>query len=431
MIKWFKICLKWGGGATLVFFLLLTSYSTARAGILDDLKAKIDDRQGIIQQLETEIKQYQGAIQKTQVEKSTLNGELQKINATDKQLTTQLKTTETKISSTNATINQLTTEIKTKEQQVNSDQIALSEALRQLAEQDRVNLLGALLTYDHTAELWTSLSSLDQFQNSLNQRIESLNLAKLDLATKKGQTESEQKKLGELKGQLDDQKKIVAQNKDQKNKLLAETKSKEAAYQQLLADRLKKKEAVESEISSLEAQIKTVIDPSSVPSSGKGVLKWPLAKIIITQYFGNTAFASANPQVYNGKGHNGVDFGTPVGTPVMAARQGTVLGFGDTDLTCPSASYGRWVLIKHDNGLTSLYAHLSVIKVSKGDSVDMGQVIGYSGNTGYSTGPHLHFTVFASEAVEISTLKSKVAGCGTYTLPISPTSGYLNPLSYL
>ncbi len=431
MTKWFKLTLKWGGGAALVFLLLLASSHPARAGILDDLKAKIDDRQGIIQRLEEEIKQYQGAIQKTQVEKNTLNTELKKIDLTDKQLTTQLKVTETNISSTNLTINKLSTEIKTKEQEIGEHQVALGETLRQLADKDQVSLMEALLTYERTAELWGDLAVMDQFQSSVNQRIAGLDSAKRDLAAKKDQTEAEQKRLDALKDQLADEKKIVAQNKNDKNKLLTETKSKEKAYQELLADRMKKKEAVESEIASLESQIKTVVDPSSLPSTGKGVLKWPLAKIIITQYFGNTSFTSANPQVYNGKGHNGVDFGTPVGSAVMAARGGTIMGSGNTDLACPGASYGQWILIKHDNGLSTLYAHLSVIKAVTGASVSTGDLIGYSGNTGYSTGPHLHFTLFASEAVSISTLKSRVKGCGTYTLPLSSQSGYLNPLSYL
>ncbi|MDO8183775.1 MAG: peptidoglycan DD-metalloendopeptidase family protein [bacterium] len=426
-----QIKAKIGSGFLVLVILVLNQGQTARAGILDDLKAKIDDRQGIIQKLEQEIKQYQGALQKTQVEKNTLNTELKKIDLTDKHLTTELKVTETKISSTNLTINKLSYEIKTKEEEIGQHQLALAETLRQLADQDQIGLMEALLTYTDTAEMWGDLAILDQFQNSVNKRIVSLDSARRDLNTKKGATETEQKRLDDLKGQLADEKKLVVQNKNEKNKLLTETKSKESAYQSLLADRIKKKEAVENEIADLESQIKVVVDPSSLPSTGKGVLKWPLAKIIITQYFGNTAFASANPQVYNGKGHNGVDFGTPVGTPVMAARGGTILGSGNTDLTCPGASYGQWVLIKHDNGLATLYAHLSVIKAVTGASVSTGELVGYSGNTGYSTGPHLHFTLFASEAVAIGTLKSRVKGCGTYTLPLSSQSGYLNPLSYL
>ena len=169
---------------------------------------------------------------------------------------------------------------------------------------------------------------------------------------------------------------------------------------------------------------------SKLPKYGSGVLKYPLTNPIITQYFGNTPFASQNPQVYNGSGHNGIDFGTRVGTPILSALEGTVLGTGNTDASCSGVSYGKWVLIKHPNGLTSLYAHLSSILVKEGDRLATSQKIGLSGNTGYSTGPHLHFTVYASDVVQITSYRSKV--CGTnMTMPVAPRAGYLNPLTYL
>jgi murein DD-endopeptidase MepM/ murein hydrolase activator NlpD len=87
-------------------------------------------------------------------------------------------------------------------------------------------------------------------------------------------------------------------------------------------------------------------------------------------------------------------------------------------------------MVKHTNGLSTLYAHLSVIKVSPGQQVTTGETLGYSGNTGYSTGPHLHFTVYASQGVKIMSRKSAACG-GTYTMPIADLKAYLNPMSFL
>jgi murein DD-endopeptidase MepM/ murein hydrolase activator NlpD len=91
-------------------------------------------------------------------------------------------------------------------------------------------------------------------------------------------------------------------------------------------------------------------------------------------------------------------------------------------------------MIKHANGLDTMYAHLSEIDVSKGDTLNTGDVLGYSGMTGYATGPHLHFGVYASAGVQILTLnqfRGAVTPCANATMPVAPNNAYLNPMSYL
>ena len=268
---------------------------------------------------------------------------------------------------------------------------------------------------------------------SITQKVGELKVSKANLEETKNEVEKEKNNLVRLKLKLNDQKKIADNNRNEKNRLLTLTKNKESNYKKLLADRLVKREALEREVAEFESLIRVEIDPNSLPKAGSGVLSWPLDSVKLTQYFGNTPFASKNPQVYNGGGHNGIDLRASVGTPVKSAGFGTVVDSGDTDASCDGVSYGKWVLIKHNNGLSTLYAHLSLIRAYKNEEVSTGDVIGYSGNTGYSTGPHLHFAVFASSAVRVSggtEYKSKI--CGTYMkLPLSSKSGYLNPLSYL
>jgi murein DD-endopeptidase MepM/ murein hydrolase activator NlpD len=94
-----------------------------------------------------------------------------------------------------------------------------------------------------------------------------------------------------------------------------------------------------------------------------------------------------------------------------------------------NCQYGKWILIQHPNGLATLYAHLSDISVQKGGTVFTGQVIGFAGDTGYATGPHLHFTVYIAEAVSFKqyTCWNKTV----VTIPVAPPNAYLNPLSYL
>ncbi len=89
-------------------------------------------------------------------------------------------------------------------------------------------------------------------------------------------------------------------------------------------------------------------------------------------------------------GYNGVDYGMPIGTPLYAAASGVVIISKSSGY---NGGYGLYVVIQHSNNSQTVYAHMSSVSVFAGQKVSQGQLIGYSGNTGKSTGPHLHFEV--------------------------------------
>jgi murein DD-endopeptidase MepM/ murein hydrolase activator NlpD len=105
-------------------------------------------------------------------------------------------------------------------------------------------------------------------------------------------------------------------------------------------------------------------------------LSWPLSGPI-TSPFGSRW----------GTHHDGIDIGVNTGTPIHAAAAGTIIYCGQI------SGYGNVDMVDHHNGMVTLYAHQSQLACRMGQSVSAGQVIGYSGNTGHSTGPHLHFEV--------------------------------------
>ncbi|MEY4440544.1 MAG: hypothetical protein RLY49_170 [Candidatus Parcubacteria bacterium] len=90
-------------------------------------------------------------------------------------------------------------------------------------------------------------------------------------------------------------------------------------------------------------------------------------------------------------GHNGIDFAAPAGTPIYASAGGTVIISKADDGW--NGGYGNYVVIKHANGVQTLYAHMTDVLISAGESVSQGTQIGTVGNTGKSTGNHLHFEV--------------------------------------
>ena len=85
--------------------------------------------------------------------------------------------------------------------------------------------------------------------------------------------------------------------------------------------------------------------------------------------------------------HKGIDIACPMGSKVLASRSGTVV------FTGTNGGYGKLIVIEHEHGYRSLYGHLSRYKAKVGQKVNRGDIIGYSGNTGHTTGPHLHFEV--------------------------------------
>ena len=398
----------------------------------DELKGDLDNLSAQIKALDEEIKAYNTKIGQTQGEAKTLKGALTKLELRRASLSKDIAYTRLRINQAEQNIMFTQGKIKNTESTLERTRGALAESLRILVhnEQSVPRFIGVLAPGAHISDALDLTRRSNEISNAINERAQALSDTKTTLAVQKASYEQHKVVLINLTETLKDQKTLVEQTSKDKNVLLAETKNKESTFQQLLAERKKKKVGLETEMLDVEAKLKTIVDVSKIPKYGKGILKFPLDNVIITQYFGNTPFSSKNPQVYNGSGHNGIDLGIKVGTPIYTAAPGIVLGTGDTDATCNGVSYGKWVLIKHGNGLSSLYAHLSVIQTKEGEVLTGREKIGLSGNTGYSTGPHLHFTVYASDAVQITNYVSKV--CGTnIRMPIAPRAGYLNPLSYL
>jgi len=404
--------------------------SVSRGDQIDDLKAKITERNQAIADLEKEIASYEGKLNEVGAQAETLKTRIQTLNLTINKLNRDISVTENQIKTAGYTIEQLALEINNRNEQIELNLNTVAKLIRTVDQNEAQTLAEMVLTYDNISEVWNDIENASQLQKNVRAHIASLTAIRVDLENKKSSQEEEKDRLDGLKKNLSSQQAVVNQNKNTQSKLLSDTKNKESEYQKILAENLRKKEAFERELFEFESQLQIAIDPTKLPTSGTGVLKWPLESIVVTQYFGNTDFATKNSQIYNGKGHTGVDFRATIGTPILAAGGGVVSGSGNTDLVKGCYSYGRWVMIDHKNGLSTLYAHLSVTQVKEGQEVSAGEIIAYSGNTGYATGPHLHFTVYATEGVRVVQYANSI-NCKNAVIPIADPKAYLNPLSYL
>jgi murein DD-endopeptidase MepM/ murein hydrolase activator NlpD len=407
----------------LLFFVFV---KISGAQTIDDLKSKINDRNASIQQLENEIKQYQQDIDALGQEADSLKKTLKELDINKKKLEADTKITEAKIANKNSEIKELSLQIGDKSERIVDSKRVISQSLYNISQMNSASVLESLLGQQSLSDVWDGADKLATLQGGMQDKIKDLTNLKTSLEQNKKLTEQKKAELVTLQNDLKNQAKIIADNVKEKNSILAETKNTEANYNKLLATKKAQKEAFEREVSDLESSLKLVIDPNSIPSSGSGVLKYPLDKVKITQYFGNTEYATKNPSVYKGSGHNGIDFAASIGTPVRAAASGVISNVINTN-AAQRCGYGKWIVIKHPNGLSTLYAHLSLTTATVGSTVTVGQLIGYSGNTGFTTGPHLHFGVYVTQGLQ--TIQSK--SCPGIIIPYAAFNAYLNPLSYL
>jgi murein DD-endopeptidase MepM/ murein hydrolase activator NlpD len=184
------------------------------------------------------------------------------------------------------------------------------------------------------------------------------------------QIEGQVQQVVEVKGNLIDSRNQFASVRADKASMLASTRSSRHALEEDVAE-------LQKEQSAIIARLQGSPSPGPVQSSG-GPMIWPVSGPITSGFCERRSYEACHP---------GIDIAVPTGTPIRAAEGGRVAIAGWV------GGYGNYTCIQHSASLSSCYGHQSSIQVSVGQSVSQGQVIGLSGSTGNSTGPHLHFEV--------------------------------------
>lgn len=390
----------------------------------EELQRQIDEQNAQIAELNKEIAQYEEQLQATSKQKTTLQTRIKELDLHRKKLTASINVTKNQISTTQKQIQQLGNGIEQKQVSIDNNRAGLAESLRSLYDAEQQPLAVAILSASDLSDAWQDVDAIAQIQEAVRDDIKSLAEEKQSLTDTKTQAEQKRAQLLKQQQTLTTQQGSLDATRKAQNELLAQTKSQEATYQQIIAQKQAEKVQFEAALFELASKLEYTLDPSKVPAAGKGVLRWPLDNVFVTQQFGRT---SVSGRLYASGTHDGIDLRASIGTPVRTSLTGTVLEVNHGAVR--NCQYGKWVIIKHSNGLATLYAHLSDIHVVKGQAVGTGAVIGYAGDTGYATGPHLHFTVYLADALSFKSYRCKNGS--SVSVPIAPINAYLNPLSYL
>jgi murein DD-endopeptidase MepM/ murein hydrolase activator NlpD len=402
------------------------SFAETSTTTTEDLISKIEAKNNIIKQLEEEIKQYNLEVENANKQGVTLKNTIKTLDLTKKKIGVDINLTENKISKTSLTINQLGVEINKTKNSIDVNKEAIKNAIKETFVLEDMSILQVILSNKDIGDIWNEIDNIKQTQNLIRDKSKELAILKTEMETKQSNLSGQKKSLLNLKQDLNGKKQAVIYTTKEKEVLLAQTKNKEEAFKELVKTREEQKAQFEREVYEYESELNLIIDENKYPVGKTGILSWPLDYVYITQKFGKTVAAK---KLYVSGSHNGVDFRASTGTRVKNVLDGVIVGTGNTDAYPGCYSFGKWVMIKHSNGLSTIYGHLSVISVSVGQTLQTGDLIGYSGNTGYSTGPHLHIGVYATQGVRIEKYVNS-RGCKQVTMPLADIKAYLDPLAY-
>ena len=330
------------------------------------------------------IKEKQRA---AEAEKSEVVSEINKYNTQIVSLNTEISNAQNEIDKKQAEIDELNGKIEEMQAKVDDRKSGMSKRLRTMYKNGSVGFIDIILDSRNFSELLSNLSMLQKIYksdrstlNSLEKISKELNHTKKELSVAQQAMASSQSELKNKKGELD--------------KVSAQLEAKAAKIDENLAIFNQQAESLSSQIlaeqqAAAQSNQNTSGDSGYSGGGGGGAtngpvnLRWPVAKVI-TSPFGNRI----GLEQY-GIFHTGTDLGVPSGTPVRAAAAGRVMNLSGWY----QQGYGWGVFIDHGNGVVTVYGHNSALTVSPGQYVQQGDVIALSGQTGWATGPHVHYEV--------------------------------------
>lgn len=263
-------------------------------------------------------------------------------------------------------------------EEMESEQYALfCQQVRSEEERGSLSYLSVLFKATSIADLLNRLEFVNEVAEYDRNLIDAIRQTRENIKAEKAAKEEQEQLLAQQQDEL--QQKV-----NEAAALIAEYAATQKGYEELAA-------AEEREAKEIEAQIKKLLETSDVTPSPGGFI-WPVStsKIITSPMGGRVS-----PGGIGSTNHRGVDIGG-VGTTsaAMATKAGKVI-LARTVVygSYGGSGYGNYVVVDHGGGYTTLYAHLTSVKVSVGDMVGQGDTVGITGSTGNSTGPHLHYEV--------------------------------------
>ena len=294
------------------------------------------------------------------------------------------------IAQTEKELEQIDKLLKESEQLIKKSEAKLADATEKMEQQYELLKLRARIMYEdgdttyleillNSKSLFDFLSRVEIIKDIIKYDtllLENLKQNKQIILEEKQRAEDEKANRQRIKDQITSKRRELRNAEISRQKIIQRLTSEEQEYAKALAE-------LENASKSIEQDIKRLQQQSNRKYTG-GTFEWPTPSCYtITSPYGNRF----HPVLRQHKLHTGIDIGAKAGADVIAANDGQVILAGWNN------AYGQYIIIDHGGGISTLYAHNSSLLVKAGQEVKKGQVIAKVGNTGYSTGPHLHFEI--------------------------------------
>lgn len=264
-----------------------------------------------------------------------------------------------------------------------TEQLAIyKQHVRAMEENGNYTYLSIIFGSKSLSELMANLDMIGEIMEADKRIYDQYTAAREDAEVIKAEYEETLGQLADKQEEYEAEKADLEAKIAEASELIAQLEEEISSNYDLYLQVLAEEEALESDIQSMIAELERQEAANSITSTGTYI--WPLPG-----YSPGSAYGWRMHPIFNEmRFHAGEDIGAPSGTPILAADSGVATVIPDN-----GNGYGNYIMINHGGGRVTLYAHMSSFAISGGTSVSQGQVIGYVGSTGNSTGPHLHFEV--------------------------------------
>ncbi len=387
--KFFKPVFALFLAVVMVFYVIP---APAAAATSDQIQEQIDV-------LEKENEAIQAEINALQKGYENISGDIQDIvdkkNAIDQEislLNTQIVNINEQVAAYGQLVADTQEELEQQESYLEELSQKYKERIRAMEEENAVSYWSVIFEASSFTDMLDRINMINEITASDQRRLEEMRKVADEVIATREVLEEDLAELEQTRTNLAETQATLEIKRTESDDLLRELIEKQEEYEIMLAESEAAQEDLMAQIAAKEKElsaakykeelVKLALQGQNPPSNSAWTT--PVSGYTLTSPFG----MRMHPVLGYARMHNGIDMACPQGTPIYATRSGTV-----TTASYQAGGAGYYVSINHGDGFASIYMHMTHFVVSAGQSVSQGQVIGYVGSTGISTGPHLHFGI--------------------------------------